>query len=155
MNKYQLFSEHNNLEIYGDDPADAIMRQKTISCARHQEGERVYGDRMIANLVHTPALEIARVVEIEPTDGSDGGAIVRRGSTPITRMICETVDKKIVAIDLAEVKMGRPSVGGVLIPQITVSEGVKNGLEARAAELGISVPDARRQAYQQFCIANT
>lgn len=49
-----------------------------------------------------------------------------------------------------EVTMGRPSVGSEMFPALTVPEELRTAMEAKAAELGISVPDARREAYRKF-----
>jgi hypothetical protein len=45
---------------------------------------------------------------------------------------------------------GRPSVGSEMLSALTVPEALRAALEAKAAELGISVPDARREAYRLF-----
>jgi hypothetical protein len=47
-------------------------------------------------------------------------------------------------------KTGRPSIGKICLDKITVSEEIKTGLEKRAEYEGISVPEARRQAYKQY-----
>jgi hypothetical protein len=57
---------------------------------------------------------------------------------------------KIHKTEQDEVTMGRPSVGSEMLPAITVPEELRTALEAKAAELGISVPDARREAYRLF-----
>jgi hypothetical protein len=46
--------------------------------------------------------------------------------------------------------MGRPSVGSEMLPALTVPEDLRSALEAKASALGISVPDARREAYRLF-----
>jgi phage terminase small subunit len=46
--------------------------------------------------------------------------------------------------------MGRPSIGSEMFPAITVPEGLREALEKKSAELGLSVPDARREAYRLF-----
>jgi len=46
--------------------------------------------------------------------------------------------------------MGRPTVGAAMLPALTVPEELRAALEAKAARLGISVPDARREAYRLF-----
>lgn len=45
-------------------------------------------------------------------------------------------------------RIGRPRVGGQTLPAITVPDEIKRGLESRASTLGMSVADARRQAYR-------
>lgn len=47
-------------------------------------------------------------------------------------------------------KMGRPSVGAATLPSITVPEELRDRLQVRAVECGLSMPDARREAYYQF-----
>ena len=37
-----------------------------------------------------------------------------------------------------------------MLPGLTVPEDLRTALEARATELGLSVPDARREAYRLF-----
>lgn len=144
MLKYQLYSEYNNIEIYGADPLDAVNRQKSFPRPRHQDGEKLYGEKLIANLVPTPDLVIKAALEIEDTSNS------RRGSDEYIRVIAECVDGKIVGLDMKEVKMGRPSVGDIVLNSLTVPEELRTALEKKAATLGISVPDARREAYRKF-----
>ena len=48
-------------------------------------------------------------------------------------------------------KTGRPIIGDAMLDKITVTSELKAELEAKAASLGISVPDARREAYRKFC----
>ena len=57
---------------------------------------------------------------------------------------------KIHKAEQDEVTMGRPSVGSEMLPALTVPEELREALGAKAAELGISVPDARREAYRLF-----
>jgi hypothetical protein len=57
---------------------------------------------------------------------------------------------KIHKAEQDAVTMGRPSVGSEMLPALTVPEALRAALEAKAAELGISVPDARREAYRLF-----
>jgi hypothetical protein len=45
---------------------------------------------------------------------------------------------------------GRPSVGDAMLDKITVPSELKEALEAKAGELGISVADARREAYRKY-----
>jgi hypothetical protein len=47
-------------------------------------------------------------------------------------------------------QIGRPSIGTAQLPGITLPDALKNALEKKAAALGLSVPDARRQAYLIF-----
>jgi hypothetical protein len=49
-----------------------------------------------------------------------------------------------------EARTGRPSVGDAMLDKITVPSELKEALEAKAEELGISVTDARREAYRLF-----
>jgi hypothetical protein len=142
--KYQLYSEYNNMVIYGTDPLDAVNRQKTFRRPKHQDGEKAYGIKMIANLVDTPDLVIKQAIEVEDTSDS------RRGSDVYIRVVAETVDGKIVGIDMAEVKMGRPTVGDEMLTGITVPTDLKKAIEKKAKELGISEPDVRRAAYEAF-----
>jgi len=46
--------------------------------------------------------------------------------------------------------IGRPRIGNAVLDQITVPGDLKIALEAKAKALGISVPDARREAYRKF-----
>lgn len=46
--------------------------------------------------------------------------------------------------------MGRPTVGDNALPGITVPTTLRSALEAKSAELGLSMPDARREAYRKF-----
>lgn len=46
--------------------------------------------------------------------------------------------------------MGRPQVGDVMLPAITVPEKLKEAIEKKAEEIGLSTPDARREAYKNF-----
>jgi hypothetical protein len=57
---------------------------------------------------------------------------------------------KIHKAEQDEVTMGRPTVGSEKLPALTVPEELRAAMEAKAAELGISVPDARREAYRLF-----
>lgn len=57
---------------------------------------------------------------------------------------------KIHKAEQDEVIMGRPSVGSEMLPALTVPEELRAALETKAASLGISVPDARREAYKTF-----
>ena len=47
-------------------------------------------------------------------------------------------------------QMGRPRVGNEILPAITIPGELKAGLKSRAGELGLSLPDARREAYRFF-----
>lgn len=67
MKKFKLFNEFNNVEIYGDDAKDAVTRHKTFKRPKHQDGEKAYGNKMIANLVDSDALEVVKVIGIENT----------------------------------------------------------------------------------------
>lgn len=144
MIKYRLYSEFCDKIIYGTDPIDAVTRQKSFPRPRHQDGEKMYGNKTIANLVPTPDLQVKQALEIEDTAGS------RRGSDEYIRVLAECEDGKIMAIDMKEIKTGRPFVGAVMLTSITVSDDLKTALEKKAVEMGISVPDARREAYRLF-----
>lgn len=144
MLKYQLFSEFCNREIYGENPIDAVNRQKTFPRPPHQEGEKEYGIRMIANMVPSDDLVIDHAIEIEEHPDS------RRGGKEYITVLAETPDKKIIGIDMVEIKVGRPPVGSETLLQLTVPADLKSALEAKAAALGLSLPDARREAYRQF-----
>ena len=50
----------------------------------------------------------------------------------------------------SEIKPGRPEVGSVRLPAIAVRSEIAQRLEEKAAELGLTVPDARREAYEAF-----
>jgi hypothetical protein len=52
-------------------------------------------------------------------------------------------------------RVGRPRIGDVDLPQLAVPQATIDALTKRAGEMGISVPDARREAYRQFCEKNT
>jgi len=47
-------------------------------------------------------------------------------------------------------RIGRPSVGDAVLDKITVPSELKSALESKAEELGISITDARREAYRLF-----
>lgn len=47
-------------------------------------------------------------------------------------------------------QVGRPPVGDTVLDKLTVPSELKSALEAKAAELGISVPGVRREAYRKF-----
>ena len=47
-------------------------------------------------------------------------------------------------------RIGRPSVGNTTMDQITLPSELKAALEAKAESIGISVADARREAYRKF-----
>ena len=67
---------------------------------------------------------------------------------------CDTpfrfVKKKAMEMLAEPAVVGRPSVGTKTLPGLTVPENLRTALEAKAAELGLSVPDARREAYRLF-----
>jgi len=50
--------------------------------------------------------------------------------------------------------IGRPSVGSAMLDKITVPAELKSALEAAADRLGVSVPEARREAYRKFTKQN-
>jgi len=99
MKKYQLYREHNNIVLYGDNPQDAIMHKMTIPNERRQDGERPYGNRMVANVVDVPDTYISKVIGIEDTSNST------RGSDKYIRTLCETGDGDIVGIDMREMPL--------------------------------------------------
>ena len=141
MNKYQLYSEHCNIEIYGKDPIDAVNRQKSFPCPRHREGEKLYGEKLIANMVETEPLKVKQALEIEDTSNH------RRGSDVFYRVVSELENGQIVAIDMKEVKIGRPSVGSEMLPALALPASLKAAMEVKAKEAGVSMPDFRRVAY--------
>ena len=49
-----------------------------------------------------------------------------------------------------EARAGRPAIGNAMLDKITVASELKEALEAKSDELGISVADARREAYRLF-----
>jgi hypothetical protein len=57
---------------------------------------------------------------------------------------------KIHKAEQDEVQMGRPPIGSEMLPSLTVPEELRIELEKRAEKLGISMPDARREAYRKF-----
>jgi len=46
--------------------------------------------------------------------------------------------------------IGRPRIGSAVLDQITVPSELKAALKSKAELLGISIPDARREAYRKF-----
>ena len=98
LKKYRLFGEYCDVEIYGTGPAEALSRIKKLPRPQHKEGEKLYGDKTIANLVDTPPLEITEVLGIEDTSSS------WRGSTPYIGVLADTPEG-IIKIDLAEVNV--------------------------------------------------
>jgi hypothetical protein len=97
MRKYTLYSEHCSIDLYGDNPADAIMRERIIPRPKHQDGERMYG------VVDTPPIEVVRVIGIEDTSR------LTRGDAHPIRVICECVDKKILAIEMQDTGVTIPA----------------------------------------------
>ena len=95
MKKYRLYSEHQNVSIYGDNPRDALKRLGMLPMSSHQEGDKMYGDKPIRNMVTTPALEISRIIGIDDTKAT-------RGSDKIITVIVETSESKILGVDLHE-----------------------------------------------------
>lgn len=61
-----------------------------------------------------------------------------------------TTKKEILKIAGYVPKIGRPSVGDLELPAITVPDSLKAALGKKASALGLSVPDARREAYRKF-----
>ena len=47
-------------------------------------------------------------------------------------------------------RIGRPPVGDALLPHITVPVELLHKLTAQAATLGLSMPNARREAYTKW-----
>ena len=47
-------------------------------------------------------------------------------------------------------QIGRPRVGDECLEKITVPTELREAMEKRSEELGISMPDARRRAYEGF-----
>jgi len=47
-------------------------------------------------------------------------------------------------------RIGRPAVGDTVLDKLTVPGELKSALEAKAVELGLSLPNARREAYRKF-----
>jgi len=47
-------------------------------------------------------------------------------------------------------RIGRPPVGDTVLDKLTVPSELKSSLEAKAEELGLSLPDVRREAYRKF-----
>jgi hypothetical protein len=46
--------------------------------------------------------------------------------------------------------MGRPSVGEIWLNKLKVSKEIKDALEKKAAAMGLTIPEARRSAYEQW-----
>lgn len=66
---------------------------------------------------------------------------------------------KMHAQELAEADasgngVGRPQVGDRTLAAIVVPDEIRTSLEAVAERLGLSLPDARREAYRMFLNAN-
>jgi hypothetical protein len=59
---------------------------------------------------------------------------------------------KIHKAEQDNITMGRPSVGSEMLPAITLPKDLRVALEKKAVEFGITVPDARREAYRMFTI---
>jgi hypothetical protein len=47
-------------------------------------------------------------------------------------------------------RIGRPPVGDTMLDKLTVPSALKSALKAKAEELGLSMPDVRREAYRKF-----
>ena len=98
LKKYRLFGEYCNTEIYGISPEDALCRVGKLPRPKHQEGEKEYGEKVIANLVNTLPMEIKEVLGVEDTSMS------QRGSTEYIGVLVDTPEG-IKRIDIAEVKV--------------------------------------------------
>lgn len=88
MKKFQLFSEYCNAILYGDDLSDAVTRAREISKPKKYQHGRVVEKQ--AQVI------IERVVGYENTNAST------RGGSHFLRVIVETVEGKIIAIDAVE-----------------------------------------------------
>lgn len=58
--------------------------------------------------------------------------------------------KDALAFGKVSSRIGRPPVGDIVLDKLTVPSELKSALEAKAEELGLSVPDVRREAYRKF-----
>jgi hypothetical protein len=96
MKKFRLFSEFNDVAIYGEDAKDAVLRHKTFKRPKHQDGEKAYGNRMIANLVDSKPLEVAKFIGIEDTSN------VSRGDKKFIGVLVEDTEGRIERIDMVE-----------------------------------------------------
>lgn len=88
MNKYQLFSEHKNCELYGASAADALTRAGAIPQADKyippEESGKYYGDKPICAYEPRPDITINAILGEEDVSSS------RRGDKQYQRIICDT-----------------------------------------------------------------
>ena len=57
---------------------------------------------------------------------------------------------KIHYEEISLMSKGRPKIGEIMLPGLTVSAELSQAIKTRAAVLGISLPNARREAYHKF-----
>ena len=105
MNKYCLFSEHKNHELYGDSATDALSKAKKIPVADKyippEKSGKFYGTQPMCAYEPQDDLIINAIVAEENVDNT------RRGDKKFQRIIVDT-DKGIIPIDIcctdAEIK---------------------------------------------------
>lgn len=97
MNKYELFSEHKNKELYGDSAADALLKAKKIPRADKyippEKSGKFYGDKPICAYESRDDLIINAIIGEEDTSMST------RGDKKYQRLIVDT-NEGIVPIDI-------------------------------------------------------
>ena len=80
-----------------------------------------------------------------------GAAGVYAFQVGVCRMSCpQDWAARIHAGESEDVGPGRPEIGTVRLPAIAVPDRLSKKLLARAEKVGLSVPDARREAYEGF-----
>ncbi len=93
MNKYQLYTEHNNITIYGDNINDAVLRANPLP----QADEHLRDDQgnWIPKYRSRPALTIIKIIK-----ELNGGT---RGANPKhRRLLVELDNKKYYELDLID-----------------------------------------------------
>lgn len=87
MKKFTLFSEFCEISLYGRDLADAVARTKEL---------RKPPQVIAGNIIESEPIFIDRIIGYEDVSNST------RGNNNFIRLIAETNDLKIVAIDAME-----------------------------------------------------
>lgn len=95
MKKYRLFSEFCDVEIYGENFIDALKSAGKLPRPKKQDGEKLYGEKIVANLVIQPALIIKSIIGII----DNGGNSCSRGDYPVQSCLVVTDDGQKIAID--------------------------------------------------------
>lgn len=88
MKKYQLFDEHCNREIFGENLGDAIMHTTPLPTKGSFDGQKY---------TPGPAMHIANIIGKEDTTAST------RGNYIYERAIVATADGKYIAVDAREI----------------------------------------------------